>query len=206
VELHPLHQAHLVHKDLHGPFLPENIALADPAINAQMYKGVEEASINAKADGGQIRYRAEVTYHSNDRPPDDTTEIPDDPIKTVEKWVGFYIAHRITVTSFKWDGTGYSVRLGMPVNAVGGIPPVKGQVIETLDDMCFRVVKAHLDPALPDIPEGDHLYQASTFNMTTLQAELGLNDSQKKQVSSRLKQDGRFHITIGRNARIYVLK
>ena len=192
----PLRQMHLIHEDLHGPFSPENIALGDASLNGKMV-ATEETAISAIKNDGQIRYRVDVAYHSDVPPPNDTTQIPDDPVETVRNWVGFYIAKKVTVTSTKWDGSGYSISLGNPLSVEGEIPPVTDQVVEKAEDICFKIAKAHLDPTRRDKHVNGKVFKATSLKLGDLQEKARLNQNQVQLASNKLKTDGKFHIIVG---------
>jgi hypothetical protein len=202
VQMNPLDQVHLVHSELHGPFSAQNIVLGDKSINRQMQGAEQDAIRTIKADG-QIRYRVNVAYHADAPPPDDISEIPDPVDQTVQSWVGFYVAREITVTSTKMSGTDYTVAL-TGASATGSLPPVHGQIVETIEDMCVRVARANLDPSAPNLVENGVVYLATKFNLLRLQAALNRNENQMRVASERLRNNGIFRITVGRGSLIYV--
>ena len=202
VRMNPLDQVHLLHSDLHGPFSAENIALGDKSLNGQM-RAAEQAAIAAIKADGQVRYRVSVAYHSNVAPPDDVSEIPGSVDQTIKSWIGYYIAQTMTVTSAKMSGTEYSVAL-TGATASGDLPPIHGEVVETMDDRCMRVARANLDPSVPNREENGAVFLATRFNRQQLQAALECNINQIMVAAKRLQDSGRLLITMGPKARVFV--
>ncbi len=202
VTMTPLVQAHLLNHELHGPFNAQNIALADAQLNAQM-KGAEGPAKTAAANE-KIKYRVTVTYHSEQEPPADTTNIPDPVVATVKSWVGFYIAKSIVVTASKWGGSGYSVPLP-GANASGGIPPVSNEVIESAFAKATKLLRAAIDGTKPQRTFDSTIYVATGMNRATLQAAMGINVNQMKNLAAELVNSG-VQIGYGSPPVIYIKK
>lgn len=183
----PLIQAHLINHELHGPYAPRNIALSDSQLNAQM-KGAEGPAKTA-AETEKISYRVTVVYHSDQKPPADTTNIPEPITETIQSWVGFYIAKEIVVKSIKWGGSAYSVPL-TPATAKGGIPPVSGQIIESAIDKAMKLLKAEIDPTKAERKFDTVPYVATKMNRETLRTALGFNGNQMKNLAAELVNSG----------------
>ena len=88
--------------------------------------------------------------------------------------------------------------------AIGGPPPVTGEVVEASDEVVMRVAKAGLDSSKPNKTVGGTEYRATTFNKARLGAAAGLNTSQVNRAIGQLTRSGMIFVRPGPGATIFI--
>lgn len=115
----------------------------------------------------------------------------------------FYIAKTVTVTVGQWQKNGYSKALPNAL-AEGSYPPVTGEIVETIEAIVLKALRAGLDKSTPRRTFGSGEYAATRYNTPSLAAAIDRTPSQTERALRRLSDGGEAKLTIGAAARIYV--